>query len=451
MNSTPITGQRQNVWILGVALLLALFFLWGCAERGPDPSSSMTQNDCQQDQALIWLPEGDSVLIGTFQLIGPIADMPEFHDCQRFVVPADASGLASAPSQDGMAFGPLVAIWAANELDMAFARGDPDSVKAVPVAIIYNMDIEHSYKPLGIEPGFSCLFLWKTDTWHARLVALGQNSWRDSEDPSRCLTPIDTIRTGGKDLRSTDLQVRPDTLPEPLTPRDIPPVARWDWDREHRMQYIGIRCGDEWCEIGAPGFTPSEPASDTPDGAEFLSAVGDIPNAPVPTDAEKSRMVAVKGWYDHQRLDLRKEDGTLVMADVSGTVFPQPGLDAVLEDAFEGNWIPSAYVFVDAAYKAKIPMQAGINRVDICHGTASECEVPAGAKHCTGIGVDSPGYVGWWGKVTPGPEDGAPYYYCVRRNEHGGNIIPAAAARWNWSEADAKTWSKCGNACCTGN
>ena len=39
-----------------------------------------------------------------------------------------------------------------------------------------------------------------------------------------------------------------------------PPVARWDWDHRHRINYIGVACDAEtWCEVGPPGFLPSEP------------------------------------------------------------------------------------------------------------------------------------------------------------------------------------------------
>jgi hypothetical protein len=41
--------------------------------------------------------------------------------------------------------------------------------------------------------------------------------------------------------------------------------------------------------------------------------------------------------------------------------------------------------------------------------------------------------------------------HCVKRRNHGGQVIPAAAARWNWNERDAKTWVQCGTACCTVN
>lgn len=438
----PSPGTTRRWWILA-ALAATAFIVWKSCPPNPPP---VAVNDCQQDQLLIWTLKHDSITGASLPLVGPIADMPEFHDCQRFVVPASAPGIASAPSGDHLAFGPLVAIWAANQLDLAFTRRDSLRGKAVPVAVIYNFDADHDYAPLGIDPGFSCLFLWNDGRWRARVVSLGAMP-PERSDPTRCLNPIDTVAraiVGGKDL-----EVRPAALDSLLTPRDIPPVARWDWDSKNLQQYIGIRCGEEWCEVGAPGFAPSEPAESTPEGAEFLAAVVPIPKSGVHqhTPTEALRAVAVKGWYDRQRLDLRSKDGRLVISDVSGIVFPQPALDSVPVDAYQSTWIPSAYVFVDAAYSAKIPMQVGMNRVDICNGTSSQCGVPAGADHCTGIDPGSPD--DWWGRLTSATGD--PYYYCVRRRTHGGDVIPAAAARWNWSEADAKTWSRCGAACCTGN
>ncbi len=440
------TSGRANTsrWTWWTVAGLAALGLVACPWP-PKPPDTSLKNDCQQDHLVIWTSEHDSLTGSSLPLVGPIADMPEFHDCQRFVIPATTSGLASAPSSDSLAFGPLVAVWAANQLDLAFARGDSLNGKAVPVAVLYNFDADHDYAPLGIKPGFNCLFLWNDGTWHGTLVALGDKPPVESE-PTRCLAPIDTASRAI--LAGTELEVLPVAPPPPLKPRDIPPVARWDWDKKNRQQYIGIRCGDTWCEVGAPGFAPSDPADGTAEGAEFLAAVVPIPKSGVhqATPDEVLRVVAVKGWSDRQRLDLRTEDSRLILADVSGVVFPQPALDSVAVDAYRSTWIPSAYVFVDATYSAKYPMQAGMNRVDICNGTQSDCSIPAGAKHCTGIDPDSQDT--WWGRVTPAAGD--PYYYCVRRRTHGGDVIPAAAARWNWSEADAKTWSRCGTACCTG-
>lgn len=441
-------------WLVAVVVLVGLMLAWWLLNPNPKPEPppyAANWNDCQQDRLIIRTEGHDSVTGADLPLIGPIADLPEFHDCQRFVIVAGTAATASAPSQDSLAFGPLVAIWAANQLDGAFVRKGEQSGKAVPVAIIYTLDPTKDYPPLGIERGFSCLYLWNDGQWNARMVSLGLE-WDKAASPPKCLNPVEPI---DRALRGgTTLQVRPATLDASLKPSDIPPVARWDWDTANSQQFIGIRCGDEWCDIGKPGFVPSEPAAGRPEAAQFLAALKPIPVPGVPqaTPTEVLRTVAVKGWYDSQRLDFRPTEdpnkGVLTMSDASGVVFPQPALGSVDSSKYRRAWIPSAYAVLDRPYKeGKIPMEAGVNRVEICLGSASDCEVPPNAAHCDGIDRDSS--YGWWGRVISA--SGTPYYYCVKRRDHGGEIIPVAASRWNWSEADAKTWTQCGQACCTGN
>lgn len=438
MPSSP--GTKRWWWIV-VALVGAAFVVW----RYCRPEPVAVRNDCQQDHLVIYTSDHDSVIGADLPLVGPIADLPEFHDCQRLVIPAGTAGAATVPSTDSLAFGPLVAIWAANELDSSFA--DPDSLigKAVPVAVIYNFDAVHGYEPLGIRPGFNCLFLWNDGRWHARLVALGPKA-PNATDPTKCLDPID--QTSRPIVGGTELEVRATAVPEPLKPSDIPPVARWDWEAKAPRQFIGIRCGNEWCDVGTPGFEPSRAAEGTSVAAQLLASIVPIPRAGIhqATPSEVLRTVAVKGWYDHQRLDLRSSTGQLSMAEASGIVFPQPALDAVPVEAYATTWIPTAYAVLEREYPGKYPLLAGVNRIDICHGTANDCAVPTSAQHCDGIDRDSPD--GWWGRVIRAT--GEPYYYCIIRRTHDGEAIPVAAARWNWSEADAKTWSRCGNACCTG-
>lgn len=442
----PNPGKRWR-WLILVALLIAAAFLWN-----PTPKPPAEPNDCQQDHLVIRGLEKKTITASDLPLLGPIGDLPEFHDCQRFLIPAGAAGAVSAGSTDGLAFGPLVAIWAANRLDRAFVERRPLDGMAVPVAIVYEFD-SNDYEALGIRPGFSCLYLWQDSSWHGRLVSLGADV-PDAAHPTRCLEPVPT--TSRALVGGTRLDVRADSLPKLLTAQDIPPVARWDWDAKNRRQFIGIRCGDAWCNVGAPGFLSSPPTAVGAAATRFLAALVPFPGvgARQATPTEVQRTVAVKGWYDDQRLDLRT-GGVLSLAEAHGVVFPQPALDSVPVGAYHGAWIPSAYVVTDRAYPrpAKLPMAEGVNRIEICNGTASRCEVPEGAEHCvdkaTGQAIDRNDPNAWWGRVIP--ESGEPYYYCVKRRTHDGQAIPVAAARWNWSELDAKTWSRCGDACCTGN
>jgi hypothetical protein len=468
MGMTARARRGVPLWaiLLGlIALALLVYPGWRRITEIFQPTK-VVNNDCQQDYLVIHRTDGDSVTGADLPLVGPIADLPEFHDCQRFLVPAGRSmaeggAAASAPARDGLAFGPLVAIWAANKLDekLSFAPKSADSLvastrivketrsgggiqpaslMAVPVAVIYDFERNVGYDPLGIRPGFSCLYLWKANTWQARLVSLG-----DSLSP--CLEPMDT--TSRDIVGGTQLQVKAAVLDTLLGPEDIPPVARWDWDG--KQQYIGIRCGDEWCEIGSPGFTPSAAPAATGTGHALLATFQDMPISAFAqvTDEKRSRVVTVKGWYDEQRLDMRDNQGHLILSDIVGTAVPHPALGSLPAGSFQHKWIQVASLQVTGDYSGKVPLKKGITRLYMCQGTATDCPGVPTAKTCSSWEQDPADP--WWAKIEPAT--GETTVRCVRRRGHGGVAIPAAAARWNWSEVDAKTWVACEGGCCTVN
>lgn len=468
MGTTARARRGVPLWaiLLGlIALVLVVYPGWRRITEIFQPTKVVT-NDCQQDYLVIHRIDGDSVTGADLPLVGPIADLPEFHDCQRFLVPAGRSmaeggAAASAPARDGLAFGPLVAIWAANKLDekLSFTPKSvdslgastrtvketrsgsgiqPASLMAVPVAVIYDFERNVGYDPLGIRPGFSCLYLWKANTWQARLVSLG-----DSLSP--CLEPMDT--TSRDIVGGTQLQVKAAVLDTLLGPEDIPPVARWDWDG--KQQYIGIRCGDEWCEIGSPGFTASASANATAMGPGLLAAIEDIPITGLAqaNDAGKLRVLSVKGWYDEQRLDVRDKKGQLILSDIVGTAVPHPALGSLPAGSFQKNWVPVASLHVTGDYSGKVQLKKGVNRLYMCQGTATDCLGPTATKTCSSLDQDPADL--WWARIVSAAGDTTEH--CVRRRGHGGMAIPAAAARWNWSEVDAKTWVACEGGCCTVN
>ncbi len=412
----------------------------------PDQGGSTTawQNDCQQDSVRIVVAMDSSHLSDTIvtaasmPLIGPIANLPEYHDCQRFVVPVRSTQAATV---SGMRYGPLMAIWAAHHLDSLFQVAPAPGVAATPVAIVHNFEATASYELLGLQPGFSCLYLWNDGTWHARMVPLGRL-------PVPCLEPMDprsrTLAAG------KELHVRPVPLRTGMTASDVPPVARWDWDDKHGWQYIGIRCGKEWCEVGPPTFAPSQGAGSMGlSPSAIRSMVEPLPglaSAPAGTEPELLRFVLVNGWFDQQRLDLRDAGGQPVLTNVVGTVLPHPALQRLPVGAFKSKWIPTGYLHVTGDYPGKLPLKQGMNRMYMCQGTATECEI-TGAPTCTPEQQDP--LDPWWARVVA--PSGEAVIKCVRQRDHDGMAIPAAAARWNWHELDATTWFKCDRGCCTAN
>jgi hypothetical protein len=424
--------------------------------------------DCQQDSVIIFVPLDtlippdsahsvyDTVTAADMPLVARIANLPEYHDCQRFVVPSQAAVPSRAAAYE---FGPLVAIWAADSLAARFTA-EPGSggtasgpALARPVAMIHNWGERVSYEPLGIRPGFSCLYLWNDPNsqgnWSALVVPLGTRT-----SPCQEAAPPAS-------LVGTPLEVHALAREGGLRPKDIPEVARWDWDSTHMQQYIGIRCGDQWCEIGSKGFVSSPGASATGMTETKMKGVaGPVPGLglldhPRGEEEEVRRAVAVKGWYDQQYLDTLGVDGKPMLTGIVGTVFPHPALGRAPFKA--GRWTPSAYVIVSANYPGKVVLPQGLSAIYLCKDGARKCKVPpnmacaaesGGGMASTDLATAEP-LTTWYTRIVS--EGGGVQYHCVKRRMHGGHAIPAAATRWNWSELDATTWVACSKGCCTVN
>lgn len=431
-------------WLLGVALLVTLMLIWWLRDRGPTrPPSRAVAADCQQDSVLIvYYTDSlrttvDTATAADMPLTQRIANLPEYHDCQRMVV-TPARDPQSPPSRH--AFGPLVAIWAADSLALRFPGASLDQPQtrtpsdAVPIATVYSWDSTTGYAPLGIRPGFNCLYLWHDNSPVPRWRAAVVKRW---EGPEACGETLDPEKVTG-----TMLEVQTVILPDSLTPADIPPVARWDWDATTSQQYIDIRCGDQWCQIGPQGFHPT--GVNLPAGLteSAILALPDIDDRGA-TRAQILRAFLVKGWSDEQQLDLPgPAPSQPVLTNIVGTAFPHPTLESAPFN--DGTWTTVGYLAVTDDYDGAIKLDRGISRLQLCQGTAEQCRAPAGIS-CSAKYQDPA--QPWWGR-TISAEGTMSEVRCVRRRDHGGRAMPAAAARWNWNELDAKTWSACAGGCC---
>lgn len=385
--------------------------------------------ECPTDSVAIVIKAKErdvQTVVTSIPLAGPISNVPEYHDCQRFVMGA------------GPELGPLVAIFARYNLDSLGFLIDTLHEHGMELgaagAQIYNYD--HAYGPLGIQgPGFSCLYLNRTPSsssdqpvWTAKMVFAGS-------DETRCMQPANVNTLPGQPL---SVVVRP----KPLSGPDVPPVARWDWDPEHSEQYIGVKCGDDWCEIGRPGFTRS---NDHKYKATW-PAPEPVPSMTAPTGRQKERVLAVKGWYDEQRLSVGSA-GSLHATTIMGRAIPHPLLDDMDDIAvFRKGWIPSAYVDMDADYTAKYTLRQGLNRIYMCHNADKSCQgVPAA---CPDAASPAPADQ-WWTKIVSGvASDTTVTYRCVTRREHAG-VDVRGTVRWRWTENDETLWVRCGAGCCT--
>jgi hypothetical protein len=318
-----------------------------------------------------------------------------------------------------------------------FARAKLDSVadsqtsfdKGVMVAEVYS---EADYEPLGIRTGFNCLWL--------HLTSYGPDKYEAQMFPVPKEALCGTLGGPPSGAMTTKLQVE-SLKGGKADPLDVPPVARWDWNAADSVNYIGIRCRFDWCEIhrqvdahhpfvSSPTFTP-------PPGA---------------TPFEK-RVVANKGWYDYQYLEEFDSQGRPVPSDVIGVVFPAPSLDTLKAPYAANKWVPAARV---ALYKASTRYHNKYNfsgtppaadgsggvRIETCLGNWSKCapgSIPKPVCKRTG----TLGFV----RVTG--DDGSKRYFCNMYREFKtlGFSIPGVT-RWRWKVTDETVWIRCPSGCC---
>jgi hypothetical protein len=419
------------------------------AEAPGPPECPWESHDGRESHGITVVGARGERTIKTIALSQPIANIPEFHDCQRFVVVASDG----QPKYDG-----LYAIYATYRE----GRDTFPTNRDVPVATIYTD--EGTYAPLGIEPGFNCLLLRRTSTgWHSRMVP------RQADE--NCIHAVEP----GLPAKSLDV----DTLRIPDVPfagTEYPGAARWDWDADNKEQYIGITCGASWCEVGDSGFKTSAPYPGPP------LIFDSIPNHPLAPEVAR-RVTEVKGWYDAQVLDsVSAVTGDPVPTGIYGWLVPNPALYRLSStdpkpglDVFRRRWVHVASAWLSGDYKHNL--RKGENKIYLCHQLPADtlhlpadslCQVPfeqqplsphhKGLRGCT-ADHDDGGM--WWAKVRS--SNGEVRYMCVERRSHHAQIraykgtrpparpirIPVGA-RWRWQLQDAGEWAKCGSGCCTG-
>jgi len=396
-----MSDNRVRRW---AALFISAIVAGGALACPPPVPPVAARPECPRDS--IFVP-GDTGLYSTHVIAasGPISMVPEYHDCQRFV------------NEKENAFGSLIAIFASSGLDsVADPPPGPYSTTNVVItnrdnkaaATILNYD--EPYEPLRIEKGINCLYLFTTNgVWNARIFS--------ATSDQACLDPFPGNNGG-----------RPLAVYVDGSAKDIPAVARWDWDSRQREHYIGIRCGTQWCEV----YNPSRPA--------LLSS--DHYTGPP--------MVRIKGLYDEQNLAISTSAGpdVLVPGGVKGTIFPVGDLVANTERQFDSTWKQVAMVSLSGPspkYKDKFnfiagPAPAGNSTVWLCRGDSKACQIPSTSEinNCDNSGDQ------WFAKIVSGP---GTKYRCVIRRQHTGVPIPGAV-RWRWKNTDDDMWVRCPTGCC---
>lgn len=412
-------GWRQVMWSIAVI-----------AGIGCKPSAQMTvpivvgRPECPTDSFRVTLVDtvDGAPRQTTFTYIsatGPVVShIPEFHDCQRLLRGA------------GKDYGPLVAVFAAFSPQPRTGARRPPVREGTPATAVTILSYDGRYSRLHIEQGFSCLYLSQAPAgdWSAWIQWVGV-------EEKECLNPPDSRFT------SRRLDVIP--VSDSFEGDDIPPVARWDWDPKNHHHYIGVRCGDQWCEVGPRGFAQSRRHD-----ADTMPPPKTIAGKPAPGAKERARVFEVKGWYDEQRLAV-PEAGGLIGTTVVGTAAPHPLLGTLNDvEEFSEKWIPAATLSLSGPlpkYKSKLNLDKGVNEVYLCHGPATEC-IPAGTPTPTcAVEADKQ----WWARIDA--SGGEQAYRCVTRRTHSGipwETVPGTV-RWRWIPNDETAWIRCPEGCCT--
>ncbi len=437
-----------------ISCLALALSIWGAC--GPTKTTAVIPTFRCPDLAGVLIPvigqtnAGHDTVLAILKgvpLSGPIASIPEYHDCQRFI---DSSNR----------YIDIFAIFAAFRLDTV------DTLRAVasmPMATIYTEG--GNYPALGIRPGFNCLFLAHTsDGWNATMIPWGT-------DRSDC---ADGHITPGAGV-GTDLSVLQQVVSTKFRARDFPPVARWDRDRLDREYTIGIRCGGAWCEVGRKGFAPSAGYN-----GPYLrfDPIGGVRPSPV----AEARVQMIKGWYDVQRLALPTAAG-IQPTPFRGFLIPHPALDSLawlhwttnatasLDSYYAVGWLHVGYAYMEGDYP-KWNFRKGTNKIYMCYGELGRnCRIPpplpapekpsayTTLEQCPADPTITTRH--WWAKTIS--EAGTVTYVCIERMDHRKDLLGwlnqsaytnvsfslPATARWRFLIKDESGWWGCPTGCCT--
>jgi hypothetical protein len=381
----------------------------------------------------------------------PFSNIPEFHDCQRFIV---------RDSTTQFVYDSLFAIFASFRLNQlapgvdtskdtaTVTVGQPDTsflAKTIPVATIFS---DHrQYNALGIKPGFNCLFLYQVPfipgRWGAMMFPL-------TSPDSECIS-------AHPPRERTILKVYSSSV-RGLTESDYPAVARWDWDSVHSEQYIDIKCGAAWCQVGRVGFDTSASYSGPP-----------LPFTSTNADATRriKRVTAVRGWYDEQFLALY-QDGHLRPSRIRGILVPDPDIDGAPSARYDRRRARVGFAVLIGGDYGKWNYRRPVNEIVMCRGTAGECKVDLN-QPAVGPSLMSPSScptsaTNLWAIVTPSqggfPPGGVAKALCIRVTDHHVEIAKMTSSqvlvslpgtgRWRWLAKDEGSWFGCiTSSCCT--
>jgi hypothetical protein len=280
-----------------------------------------------------------------------------------------------------------------------------------------------SYPALGIAPGTNCLVIKANaaDDWEAAIV--NQPQALAADPASRHYGTCRDGMTWGAvpSLAKGKLRVRVQKGVDLRGRAIAPPVARWDWDERHRLNYLGVKCDSiTWCEIGALDFVPSAPV---------MNAAGQ----PV-----------AKGYYDEQYL--ADTTGTRVTS-VFGTIVPSSDATDTTGMAMVAGVVPKFHLshlrinetgpgastdyryYTDRFAALPVSPTAPFVRAD----TADLKIRPIGTFPTGGT------YGVYDGEVNTRPLGAN----SVAFRSHPSSVVKVPTVRWRWQSNDEGTWGYC--------
>lgn len=249
------------------------------------------------------------------------------------------------------------------------------------------------YPQLGITPNLNCLWILEGDEengsdWKAAV--------RKPQGSSCMYEKFDSTPN------TVALQVRRMKIPGG---GEYPSTGRWMWDSIAHQQFIGIRCGDAWCEIGAQDFH---------------------------TDTVLSGSAEIPGWYDEQFLTYVPTGGTLTLSHIFGRIEPMPGLGNRGQIHSSGGATVARLKF----YGVDQPAMNAFGRKFDFDSTKMKTNLKFRIR------VKAPGDTVFEFEGDKGLWPGKIRYNAL--TQHAGKRI----VRWAWSDKDEMAWFPCEVGCC---
>lgn len=349
------------------------------------------------------------------------SDIPEYNDCQRFIVEGDT----------GLAYDSIFAIFETlATFNVRLRETGGEASFGASAAVIY---AENRYAELAIEPGFNCLVMQEagaSEEWHAYMLPVDDVKSCDGSVNLREAARLNTIRTHRLGTSVADSTY-------------YPSVARWAYHvvGNQPKQFIVIRCGIGTCFVGGPGVA--------------VPATPQLPSNLPSGNKQRARVYAVPGWYDAQPLAVPTASGTppLEPSAAWGTAIPDYQLGERNSLSDFRDWVQVAVVQLSSEsekYKSKLNFTPttpdSMNIIEACASDAS--------SSCPGVPADldceaDPVTDATWYTRHTAAMGGVPRYFCAERTDTPdavNGVVPTT--RWRWDPKDETLWFRCMEGCC---